>query len=91
MYTAYLPQGRLHRPHSRPEGASIQLCPLVQPGPRGFEPGIRRHITGMRTPVEAVVHIDEVMTFETRTGTTRFVLRDTNGNEYTTCVTVKHV
>ncbi|HEV2875385.1 MAG TPA: hypothetical protein VGW14_09575, partial [Thermoleophilaceae bacterium] len=34
--------------------------------------------------MEAVVDIDEVMTFETRTGTTRYVLRDSNGNEYTT-------
>jgi hypothetical protein len=34
--------------------------------------------------VEAVVDIAEVMTFETRTGTTRYVLRDSDGNEYTT-------
>lgn len=34
--------------------------------------------------MEAVVDIDRVMTFETRTGTTRFVLRDSDGNEYTT-------
>jgi hypothetical protein len=34
--------------------------------------------------VEAVVTIDEVRTFETRTGNTRFVIRDADGNEYTT-------
>jgi hypothetical protein len=34
--------------------------------------------------MEAVVKIDEVMTFETRTGTIRYVLRDSDGNEYTT-------
>jgi hypothetical protein len=34
--------------------------------------------------MEAVVDIAEVMTFETRTGTTRYVLRDSDGNEYTT-------
>jgi hypothetical protein len=34
--------------------------------------------------VGAVVDIDKVMTFETRTGTTRYVLRDSDGNEYTT-------
>jgi hypothetical protein len=34
--------------------------------------------------MEAVVDIDEVMTFETRTGTVRYVLRDSDGNEYTT-------
>jgi hypothetical protein len=38
----------------------------------------------MRSGMEAVVDIDEVMTFETRTGTTRYVLRDSNGDEYTT-------
>ena len=31
-----------------------------------------------------MVDIAEVMTFETRTGTTRYVLRDSDGNEYTT-------
>jgi hypothetical protein len=34
--------------------------------------------------MEAVVDIAEVMTFETRTGTSRYVLRDSDGNEYTT-------
>src|ERR671914_228026 len=34
--------------------------------------------------MEAVVDIAEVMTFETRTGTIRYVLRDSDGNEYTT-------
>ncbi len=34
--------------------------------------------------MESVVKVDEVMTFETRTGTTRYVLRDSEGNEYTT-------
>ena len=34
--------------------------------------------------MEAVVNVDEVMTFETRTGNLRFVLRDSDGNEYTT-------
>jgi hypothetical protein len=34
--------------------------------------------------MESVVDIAEVMTFETRTGTTRYVLRDSDGNEYTT-------
>jgi hypothetical protein len=31
--------------------------------------------------MEAVVDVAEVMTFETRTGTTRYVLRDADGNE----------
>jgi hypothetical protein len=34
--------------------------------------------------MEAVVKIDKVMTFETRTGNNRYVLRDSDGNEYTT-------
>jgi hypothetical protein len=34
--------------------------------------------------MEAVVTIDQVMTFETRTGTMRYVVRDSDGNEYTT-------
>jgi hypothetical protein len=34
--------------------------------------------------MDAVVQIDEVMTFATFTGTTRYVLRDSDGNEYTT-------
>jgi hypothetical protein len=33
---------------------------------------------------EAVVDVDSVREFETKTGTTRFVLRDAEGNEYTT-------
>jgi hypothetical protein len=34
--------------------------------------------------VEAVVTLDEVLTFETNRGNTRYVVRDTDGNEYTT-------
>ena len=34
--------------------------------------------------MEAVVKIDEVMTFDTRGGNVRYVLRDSEGNEYTT-------
>jgi hypothetical protein len=34
--------------------------------------------------VEAVVQVDEVMTFETRGGNVRYVLRDSDGKEYTT-------
>jgi hypothetical protein len=34
--------------------------------------------------VEAVVTIAEVLTFETNRGNTRYVARDTDGNEYTT-------
>lgn len=34
--------------------------------------------------MEAVVQVAEVMTFETRGGNVRYVLRDSEGNEYTT-------
>jgi hypothetical protein len=34
--------------------------------------------------MEAVVKIDDVATFETRAGNTRYVVRDADGNEYTT-------
>jgi hypothetical protein len=34
--------------------------------------------------VDAVVTLDEVRTFETSRGNTRYVVRDTDGNEYTT-------
>lgn len=34
--------------------------------------------------MEAVVTIDEVRTFETRSGNARYVIRDGDGNEYTT-------
>ena len=34
--------------------------------------------------METVTKIAEVMTFETKTGNTRFVVRDSDGNEYTT-------
>jgi hypothetical protein len=34
--------------------------------------------------VEAVVTLDDVRTFETSRGNTRYVVRDTDGNEYTT-------
>jgi len=34
--------------------------------------------------MEAVVKIAEVMTFETRSGNDRYVVRDADGNEYTT-------
>jgi hypothetical protein len=34
--------------------------------------------------MEAVVKIDEVATFETRGGNVRYVLKDSDGNEYTT-------
>jgi hypothetical protein len=41
--------------------------------------------TGYRsTKVEAVVTIADVRTFETNRGNTRYVVRDTDGNEYTT-------
>ena len=34
--------------------------------------------------MDTVARIDDVMTFETRTGNTRYVVRDSSGNEYTT-------
>jgi hypothetical protein len=34
--------------------------------------------------VERTITVDTVRTFETRSGSTRFVVRDTDGNEYTT-------
>jgi hypothetical protein len=34
--------------------------------------------------MEAVGTIDEVRTFDTRSGNLRYVVRDTDGNEYTT-------
>lgn len=34
--------------------------------------------------MDAVVTLDEVRTFETSRGNTRYVVRDTDGNEYTT-------
>ena len=34
--------------------------------------------------MEAVVTLDEVLTFETNRGNTRYVVRDRDGNEYTT-------
>jgi hypothetical protein len=34
--------------------------------------------------VEAVIRIESVRTFETRGGNARYVIRDTEGNEYTT-------
>jgi hypothetical protein len=34
--------------------------------------------------MEAVVTIDEVMSFDTRGGNVRYVVRDSDGNEYTT-------
>ena len=34
--------------------------------------------------MEAVVKIDEVHTFETRSGNSRYVIKDGDGNEYTT-------
>jgi hypothetical protein len=34
--------------------------------------------------MEAVVTIERVQTFETSRGSTRYVVRDTDGNEYTT-------
>ena len=34
--------------------------------------------------MEAVVEIDEVRTFETRGGNVRYVVKDSDGNEYTT-------
>jgi hypothetical protein len=41
--------------------------------------------TGYRsTTVEAVVTLADVRTFETSRGNTRYVVRDTDGNEYTT-------
>ena len=34
--------------------------------------------------METVTTIEDVMTFETRTGNTRYVVKDSSGNEYTT-------
>jgi hypothetical protein len=34
--------------------------------------------------METVTKIDKVMTFETKTGNTRYVVKDASGNEYTT-------
>jgi hypothetical protein len=34
--------------------------------------------------METVTKIEDVMTFETRTGNTRYVVKDSDGNEYTT-------
>ena len=34
--------------------------------------------------METVTKIDDVMTFETKTGNTRYVVKDSSGNEYTT-------
>jgi hypothetical protein len=34
--------------------------------------------------MEATVNVETVRTFETRSGSTRYVLKDTDGNEYTT-------
>jgi hypothetical protein len=39
---------------------------------------------GIRCLMEKVTKIDKVMTFETKTGNTRFVLKDAEGDEYTT-------
>jgi hypothetical protein len=39
---------------------------------------------GIWTVMEAVITIDEVRTFDTRGGNTRYVTRDSDGNEYTT-------
>ena len=36
------------------------------------------------TAMDAVVKIDQVMAFDTRGGNVRYVLRDSDGNEYTT-------
>jgi hypothetical protein len=34
--------------------------------------------------METVTKLEEVMTFETKTGNTRYVVKDSSGNEYTT-------
>jgi hypothetical protein len=34
--------------------------------------------------MDAIVTVDSVRTFETRSGSTRYVVKDTGGNEYTT-------
>src|SRR3954462_8417443 len=34
--------------------------------------------------MEATIDVDSVRTFETRSGSTRYVVRDKDGNEYTT-------
>jgi hypothetical protein len=39
---------------------------------------------GTTSDMEAVVKIDEVATFETRGGNVRYVIKDSDGNEYTT-------
>ena len=45
----------------------------------------RTRCSGIRSgTVEAEVSLDEVRTFETSRGNTRYVVRDTDGNEYTT-------
>jgi hypothetical protein len=41
-------------------------------------------LEGNGPPVEATVRVREVKTFETRSGNTRWVLADENGDEYTT-------
>jgi hypothetical protein len=39
---------------------------------------------GIRSVMETVTKIADVMTFETKTGNTRYVVKDAEGNEYTT-------
>ena len=44
----------------------------------------KRGECGYNPDMEAVVKIDEVATFETRGGNVRYVIKDSDGNEYTT-------
>jgi hypothetical protein len=41
-------------------------------------------VAGIRLDVDAVVTIDEVRTIDTRGGNVRYLVRDSDGNEYTT-------
>src|SRR5919198_4117384 len=56
--------------------------PVVQCQPPGFTP--RRAGTEADTVAEAEIRIREVKAVPTRSGNTRFVLVDANGNEYVT-------
>jgi hypothetical protein len=46
--------------------------------------GLDRPREGYRSHTEAVTTIEDVRTFETRKGNVRYVVRDADGNEYTT-------
>jgi hypothetical protein len=46
--------------------------------------GLTRAVAGYEVDMEKVVTLDDVRTFETRSGSVRYVVRDADGNEYTT-------